>query len=211
MRLFVALDIDEIVRQRIAGFVDGIREFAPQARWMRPESLHVTLKFIGERSPEQVDGIQQALETIAGRAFELSFEGWGFFTTEHAPRVFWIGLKANPELASLAAAVDTTLGSLGITQEVHPYNPHLTVARSGGGSGSPRRGAGDGRNRGFQRLQEKLAEGAESKLGAQLGTAQDTKVGTKFGTMRAREFFLYHSQISALGASYKKLAAFSLR
>ena len=49
MRLFVALDIDDSIRGRIARFLDGVRGFAPDARWVRPESLHVTLKFIGEK------------------------------------------------------------------------------------------------------------------------------------------------------------------
>ena len=52
MRLFVALDIDEAIRRRIARFIDGVSGFAPDARWAKPESLHVTLKFIGE-SPER--------------------------------------------------------------------------------------------------------------------------------------------------------------
>ena len=50
MRLFVALDIDDAIRDRIARFLDGVRGFAPDARWVRPESLHVTLKFIGEQA-----------------------------------------------------------------------------------------------------------------------------------------------------------------
>ena len=52
MRLFIALDIADDIRERIARFMDGVREFAPDARWVRPESLHVTLKFIGEQPPE---------------------------------------------------------------------------------------------------------------------------------------------------------------
>ena len=61
MRLFIALDIDDAIRERIARFMDGVRGFAPDARWMHPESLHVTLKFIGEQPESAVDPIKHAL------------------------------------------------------------------------------------------------------------------------------------------------------
>ncbi len=56
MRLFVALDLDDAIRNRIARFLDGVRAFAPDARWVQPESLHITLKFIGEQSEEAGGG-----------------------------------------------------------------------------------------------------------------------------------------------------------
>ncbi len=62
---------------------------------MRPESMHVTLKFIGEKSSEAVDGIKQALSAIRTGGVEISFRGYGFFPTAKAPRVFWIGIAAN--------------------------------------------------------------------------------------------------------------------
>jgi 2'-5' RNA ligase len=194
MRLFVALDIDENIRSRIAGFVDGVREFAPDVRWVRPESLHVTLKFIGERSEDEVENIKQALETIAGGVFDMSFRGYGFFPGERAPRVFWVGIEAGPELSSLAAVVDAKLAALEIPKEDHEYSPHLTLARGGKGSGSPRKQKSDSPNQRFQRLQEKLAE----------------LPAPEFGTMTAREFFLYQSQLSPGGSKYAKLARFAL-
>jgi 2'-5' RNA ligase len=195
MRVFVALDIDDAVRSRIATFLDGVRGFAPDVRWVRPESLHVTLKFIGEKPEEEVKKIKQALETIAAGAFEMSYRGYGFFPGARAPRVFWVGIEAGPTLASLAAAVDEKLASLSIPKEEHAFNPHLTLARGGGGSGSPRKQKSDRPNRSFQRLQEKLAA-----LSA-----------PEFGTMTSREFFLYRSQLSPGGSKYTKLAGFGLQ
>src|SRR5580704_2713426 len=118
MRLFVALDIDDSIRTRIARFLDGVCEFAPDARWARPESLHVTLKFIGEQSGEDVVKIKQALETIAAETFEINFRGYGFFPGARAPRVFWIGVEAGPGLASLAATVDENVARLSVSEEV---------------------------------------------------------------------------------------------
>src|SRR5271165_7033951 len=98
MRLFVALDIDNNIRERITRFLDGVRGFAPDARWVRPESLHVTLKFIGEKSEEEVEKIEQALASISTRAFEMIFRGYGFFPSDRAPRVFWVGIEGGPSL-----------------------------------------------------------------------------------------------------------------
>ena len=66
MRLFVALDIDDAIRGRIARFLDGVRGFAPDARWVRPESLHVTLKFIGEKPEEEVETNQAGAGNDSG-------------------------------------------------------------------------------------------------------------------------------------------------
>ena len=77
--------------------------FAPEARWVRPESLHITLKFIGEQKPEQVEAITERLRQVEGTPFEIRSGGFGFFPTAKAPRVFWIGIHAGPDLAELAA------------------------------------------------------------------------------------------------------------
>jgi RNA 2',3'-cyclic 3'-phosphodiesterase len=195
MRLFVALDIDDNIRNRITRFLDGIRDFAPDVRWVRPESLHVTLKFIGEQSETQVDGIKEALEKIDADGFELNFRGYGFFPTVRAPRVFWVGLESDSKLTSLAAFIDAELVELNIPKEAHAYNPHLTLSRAVGGSGSPRRQKSDIPNRSFQRLREKLSALPQPE----------------FGTMTAREFFLYQSQLSPAGSRYTKLERIALR
>lgn len=195
MRLFIALDIDDNIRERLARFVDGVRNFAPDARWVKPESLHVTLKFIGEQPDAAVEKIRQALATILAANTEIQFRGYGFFPTSKSARVFWIGMEAGPQLASLAATIDNKMATLGIPEEDRFFSPHLTLARSAGGSGSPRRRKGDGSTRTFQRLQEKLSA---------LPTPE-------FGTMTPHEFFLYQSQLSPKGSKYTKLTAFPLQ
>src|ERR1700756_1812743 len=177
MRLFLALDIDDAIRERIAVFLNGVRGFAPEARWAKPESLHVTLKFIGEKPDGFVQSLKEPLGGLRGAPIELSFRGYGFFPTPKSPRVFWIGIQAGAELGKLAAAVDDIASKLGVAKEDHAFSPHLTVARRGGGSGAPGRQKGDGPNRDFQKLQEKL-----SALPA-----------LDFGSMTARDFYLYRS------------------
>jgi RNA 2',3'-cyclic 3'-phosphodiesterase len=195
MRLFIALEIDDGIRERIARFMKGVSAFAPDARWVKPESLHVTLKFIGEQPEPAVEKIRLALRGVQTRVSEINFRGYGFFPTAKSARVFWIGMEAGPELASLAEAIDNATASLGIAKEDRAFSPHLTLARGAGGSGSPRWRKGDSPNRVFQHLQEKLA--AMPPL--------------EFGTMTPREFFLYQSQLSPKGSTYTKLERFALR
>jgi RNA 2',3'-cyclic 3'-phosphodiesterase len=194
MRLFVALDLDDNIRSRIARFLDGVRGFAPEARWVQPDSLHVTLKFIGEQPEAQVE-IKRALAGIEADHFVINLRGYGFFPGTRAPRVFWIGIDGGSRLTSLAETVDSKLVPLQIPKGEHAYSPHLTLARSAGASGSPRQQKRDRPNQSFQRLQEKL----------------DALPAPEFGTMTAREFFLYHSQLSPGGSKYTKLAGFNLR
>jgi 2'-5' RNA ligase len=125
---------------------------------------------------------------------EVKFRGYGFFPTPKSARVFWIGMECGPQLAQMAAAIDERMAHLGIKKEDRAFSPHLTLARAAGGSGSPRWRKGDGNNRSFSYLQEKL-----SALPI-----------PEFGTMTPREFFLYQSQLSPKGSKYTKLAKFPL-
>jgi 2'-5' RNA ligase len=195
MRLFIALDIHDAIRERIARFIEGVSPFAPDARWVAPESLHVTLNFIGEQPDDSLDRIRLALQCVAASGMEIHFRGYGFFPTAKSARVFWIGIDAGPQLASLAAAIDDAAATLGMPKEDRTFSPHLTLARSRGGSGAPRSLTTDKPNRAFERLQEKLA----------------SPPPPEFGTMTPREFFLYQSQLSPKGSKYTKLAAFRLK
>ena len=193
MRLFVALDIDAEIRARIAQFMDGVRSLAPDARWVSADSLHITLKFIGEWPAERLDELKSALASVRGRPAEITFSGTGFFPTPKSARVFWIGIQAGPELSSLASAVDAATSTLKIESEKRAFTPHLTLARTG--SGRPQRVSSDRSNSSFRRLQEKL-------------TAMPAPT---FGTMSPRELFLYESKLSPKGAQYTKLESYPLR
>jgi len=193
MRLFVALDIDAAIRERIALFLEGVRQFAPDVRWARAEALHLTLKFIGELDAARLEDVRSALAQVQGEATEIRFCKTGFFPTAKSARVFWVGVEADARLASLAGAVEEALEPLGVEREQRPFSPHLTLARTG--SGRPSRGREDRANPSFKWLQEKLA----------------AMPAPDFGAMTPREFFLYQSKLSPTGAQYTKLAGFALR
>jgi 2'-5' RNA ligase len=107
--------------------------------------------------------------------------------------VFWVGIESTAELAKLASQVEDALVGIGIPKEARAFSPHLTLARAG--SGSPGRRNNDKSNKLFAKLQHKLTE----------------IPALEFGTMSAREFFLYRSQLSSQGSRYTKIARFALR
>jgi 2'-5' RNA ligase len=192
MRIFVGLDIDPAIRERLTRYLEGVRGFGPDARWVRPESFHVTLKFIGEQKDDQVEHIKHELATVHAQPFDISFRGHGFFPNPRSPRVFWLGIEAGEQLPQLAKAVDEAVARNGVPRETNDYQPHLTLARTG--SGKPKPMPGDRPSPPLRRLAEKL----------QAMAAPD------FGTMTAREFFLYESKLGPGGARYTKIARLPL-
>ena len=128
MRLFTALDPSPAVQDCLGRLLDHLRPTA-SLRWTRPEGLHLTLKFIGERPEAQLPALREALATVPFTPIEVRVAGVGFFPNANAPRVFWVGIQASAELAALAAAIDRRLEPLGIARETRSYSPHLTLAR----------------------------------------------------------------------------------
>ena len=192
MRLFVALDIPDAIRQAIVSYVDELRRVAPDAKWVRDESYHITLKFIGEWRRD-VREVIEALQKVKARPLMIAIHGSGFFPNAKAPRVFWVGIEAETNLIPLAQKVDDACSALGIERESREFSPHLTLARSGSGSPRPRK---DERSvPSMKRLAERIA----------------AMPSPDFGTIHATEFFLYESKLSPGGAEYTKLQAFPLR
>jgi 2'-5' RNA ligase len=196
MRLFVAIDLKAAIRERIRRFMDELRALAPDAKWVAPESLHVTLKFIGEQPEEELQAIMRALATVPAGSFKLEFRGLGFFPSPKSARVFWVGIEAGERLAELARKVDEVIARFGVPEEER-YSPHLTLARARPARPGSRRPAGErpqAAGSPFARLQQKLQTAPEPS----------------FGTMTAREFFLYESKLSPKGPCYTKVARFEL-
>jgi 2'-5' RNA ligase len=181
VRLFVALQIPSTVRENLIEFVKPLRALGPQPRWVRPENLHVTLKFIGEVVPEKVAAIRTGLAAVrSGREVTIEFRGVGFFPNEKSPRVFWAGMNASPNLKTIAFDIDNATQKLGISPEQRPFLPHLTLAR-------------------FQPppLPEKLC------------AAMQANAARDFGSLRTNQFHLIESKLKPSGAEYTTLESFS--
>jgi 2'-5' RNA ligase len=191
MRLFVALDIDPEVRERITQFRDEMRALAPGVRWVGPETFHVTLQFLGET--EKADQIKTALAAVHAAPVPLNFRGAGFFPMPQRARVFWVGIESGEHLQSLVNKIGDALAPLGFKREQDVYHPHLTLARSG--SGRPHSKPGDRPAPGLQQVRAKL----------------ESIPQPEFGTMTAHEFILYQSTLTPKGSRYTKLGTFPLR
>ncbi len=190
MRLFVALDIDAGIRDRIAEFRNQMRPLAPDVRWVGPETFHVTLQFLGET--KKLDEIQRALRQVKGSPIAIAFHSAGFFPNPKSPRVFWVGIEADEHLQELVSSIAQVLQPLGFERDAGPFKPHLTLARAG--SGRPRPVAGERAAAGLRQVRAKV----------------ETLASLEFGTMTAREFYLYESKLSPAGAQYTKLSRYPL-
>jgi len=191
MRLFVALDIDPDIRERITAFRDQLRRLAPGVRWVGPETYHVTLQFLGET--KKLAEIRDTLVKVNSSPVTLSFHGAGFFPTPKSPRVFWIGIEGDEHLQTLADSLARALQPLEFERDHDVFTPHLTLARVGSGRPHPVRGERAAPS--LQLVREQLEKSPPPD----------------FGTMTAHEFSLYESYLSPAGARYEKRASFPLR
>ncbi len=132
MRLFVALNLPDAVRQRIdAEVLTPLRGRLPGVRWVRPESLHVTLAFLGERSEAEAREAHAAVRDAAGSRdpLHVTLTGLGVFPAPDRPKVLWLGLADPAPVRELHRAFERTRARLGVPAEGRAYHPHVTLGR----------------------------------------------------------------------------------
>lgn len=132
-RLFVAVDLDDSVREVLGALQDELRRPGLTGlRWVRPEGVHLTLKFLGETPVTKIGEIEQALAGAAQAvaAHTLSLGKLGTFGGRQSPRVLWLDLRGDVSaLHRLQQAVEKALAPLGFPAEDRSFSPHLTLAR----------------------------------------------------------------------------------
>lgn len=130
VRAFLAFEIPEAVRSRLAAYRHALRSDLPAARWTRPEGWHLTLKFLGETEPKILDELTANLEPgLKGLgAVTAHLHGSGFFPTPANPRVAWIGGDVNGS-EPVVAAVEAAAAAVGFARERRPWSAHVTLAR----------------------------------------------------------------------------------
>lgn len=125
MRLFVAIDLPDDIRQSAADICRGVHG----VRWLPPEQLHLTLRFIGEVDDAVNAAIRRGLAAIALPPFPVSLQGVGCFPSPRRPRVLWVGLSGGTPLMQLQHDVETAVVAAGLPPEERPFSPHITLAR----------------------------------------------------------------------------------
>lgn len=185
MRAFVAIALPEHIHEALARQQAELRAVCPEARWVKPAGIHLTLKFLGEISETQVKAVTEGLALVAPfESFEVEVKGFGFFPDTRRPRVLWVGIAGPKELSALADEVEGAMAKLGFPRENRPFTPHLTLARFPSPRAQPT-------------LQAALAT-------LRAGPAEDRSLGR----FPVSEFFLFESKLSPHGAEYRKVARF---
>jgi 2'-5' RNA ligase len=133
-RIFIAVDISDEARRQAAAHIDELRSGVKNLRvgWERPEKLHLTLKFIGDATNEQLERLNNAVEQAASlaRPFHLRTGKTGVFPSIRIARVLWLGLEdAGGELRRLQEILETACEKAGFARETRHFKPHLTIAR----------------------------------------------------------------------------------
>jgi RNA 2',3'-cyclic 3'-phosphodiesterase len=132
MRLFIAAKISDAARVELAEFVDQFLQFPGKVKWVEPQNLHLTLKFLGETDSMRLDAVKSAVARAASRfgAFDISISGCGAFPNLRSPKVFWVGIVDDKKrLRTLAENIDSNLAELGFERESRPFSAHLTLGR----------------------------------------------------------------------------------
>ena len=179
MRLFIAIDLGQRVRALVKKEVERLQPFAPKAKWVNVEGMHVTLVFLGYVDDQRVPQVQAIVRDVAWRhpPVRLAVEAIGGFGSSVRPRVLWLGLTGDVEpLAAIKAELEERLVPLGYEREKRPFRPHLTLARA-------RMPNGD----------------------AALARCIRACGATAFGTAQVDRIILFRSDLSPKGAKYTAL------
>ncbi len=132
MRLFVGIPLPDDVRARLAGLKGGLKG----ARWVAPENLHLSLRFIGEVAGGEHSDIAHALKTVSATAFDMTLSGLGAFDRRGRVHAIWAGVEKPDALGRLRDSVESTLVRSGLEPEHRKFKPHVTLARMKNGSAS---------------------------------------------------------------------------
>ena len=176
IRLFTALTLPDDLRPRLAALGSGI----DGARWVEPDNLHITLRFIGEVSEPVAEDVAGALDTVFTPPFDVCLNGAGQFASRGRARAVWVGVDKSPELSALHDKIDQALIRAGLPPEGRKYTPHVTIGR--------------------------LKDARPNRVLGWL-EANGAFFAPPF---RAQEFVLYESRLGRNGPSYSPLHAYPL-
>lgn len=176
MRLFVAVNFPGELRQSIWDATTALRARDYPVKWVGPDALHLTLKFLGEVGSDREAEIVAALgAAVTGvRRFRMEVGGCGAFPNSRRPRVIWIGCEAPAALELMQQRVEQELHAIGFSLEGRPFRPHLTLGRV-------RRGARESQLRGMGSQLEELVVRGEAEIQAvDLMRSELTRAGARY-------------------------------
>lgn len=185
MRTFIAIDLNEEIKANINQLIEKLDIGNPGIKWVEKNGMHLTLKFLGNISPEKSSSIQSSLEKAVGEfsSFPLILRGTGFFPPgKKIPRVLWVGIEKNESLQSLQARVEEEMEKLHFPKEKRKFHPHLTLGRVK-------------KNYGVEAVLKELQQYENAD----------------FGEMKVDKITFFQSALKPSGAEYTKLSEHSLQ
>jgi 2'-5' RNA ligase len=189
LRAFIAIEIPSEIHQAIEKKTAGIWAALNSSlvRWVPSSNIHLTLKFLGDVSPANVELLSQMLnvEVSQHQAFEMTFEGLGAFPNPKRPRVIWIGIHAPAALEALQHGIEAAAATLGYPAEKRPFSPHLTIGR----------------------VQQNVSSTGMQKIRIAL---EQTQVGS-LGITQVTAVHLFKSDLKPTGAVYTRLFSAPLK
>jgi 2'-5' RNA ligase len=131
VRAFLALEFEEAMRRRIAEAQEGLRRAVAGVRWLAPETVHLTLRFLGPAPPEALERLAPEVERAAKACppCDARVDGVGFFPPHGPPRVIWLGLELPPPVLTLQSSCERAAAAAGFPPEERAFHPHVTLGR----------------------------------------------------------------------------------
>jgi len=188
IRSFVAIELSRSIQQQLETLIGKLKSPRTQAvRWVPTANIHLTIKFLGDVSPKNMDLLKNMLkaEVSQQHSFSLTIGGLGAFPTVKRPRVIWVRITAPPQLISLVHLVEAETSKLGYANEDRPFSAHLTLGRVSQNA-----------------TPEQVRQVAEALAGLTVG---------QLGTTEVREVILFKSELRPSGAEYAPLFKVPLR
>ncbi|QXE86606.1 RNA 2',3'-cyclic phosphodiesterase [Geomonas nitrogeniifigens] len=124
-RLFIAIELPEDIKLSLSAFCDEV----PGLRWVPPDQIHLTLRFLGDVLPQTSASLKQNLSAVNFAAFPLTLRGVGHFPPHGHPRVLWVGVEESRPLLTLQQQIESAVVNAGVLPEERGFSPHITLAR----------------------------------------------------------------------------------
>lgn len=184
MRSFIAIELPEKVKSALTELQRELKQCKADIRWVKPDNIHLTLKFLGDTDEKSLDSIVEELKAACSgyKRFDLETRGVGVFPDMRAPRVLWVGISDNDSLTGLQKSIEDGLAKLGFTTEKRRFRPHLTIGRFRSFSGK---------------------EGLYDKI--------EGYKNLSLGLIEVKSIFLIKSELTPSGAEYTKIAVIDLK
>ncbi len=186
IRVFLGVELSSDVREEISALQQQLKTTLPPMNWVRLESIHLTLKFLGSVEPSRISQLLSVLESIGKRhkKFSVDLQDLGVFPHVKHPRIFWVGVTGKTHaLQELVLEIEAALEPFGFPPEEKPYHPHLTLAR---------------------------IKRENANVGSALAENGVLHNDQQLGTLPIDQFILFQSDRNSFGATYTPLGSVQL-